>query len=204
MDCANHPGVEGPHLCAECGKYFCPECVVRMRGRLYCGTCKEIVIGIPEEKRRTGGIWLLVGCGFLLFLTVSCLIGLVFIPGYVGPSRVVGNEAAAIGALRTISTAQTLFREADKDGNNTPDYAENLVALETEALIDSVLGSGTKQGYIFSIVRSTTDPTAKWSCTADPESPGETGNRYFFVDESGIIRFDSVGPAGPSSRPVGR
>ncbi|MBL4848054.1 MAG: hypothetical protein JKY65_21265, partial [Planctomycetes bacterium] len=40
-----------------------------------------------------------------------------------------GNEVAAIGSLKTLSMAQTLFREGDKDGNGALDYANDLPTL---------------------------------------------------------------------------
>jgi RNA polymerase sigma-70 factor (ECF subfamily) len=109
-------------------------------------------------------------------------------------------EAAAIGALRTLTTAQALFREGDKDQDNVLDYAPSLLDLERCGLIDVALGSGRKQGFDFRI-EGASDFT--WSATADPSVPGVTADRHFFVDESGVIRFSTTGPAGASSIAIG-
>lgn len=37
----------------------------------------------------------------------------------------------------------------------------------------------------------------------EPLEPRVTGDRYFFVDDKGVIRFSADGPAGPLSMPIG-
>lgn len=86
-------------------------------------------------------------------------------------------ESRAIGALKTISTAQSVFREGDKDGNNTLDYAPNLRALEEADLIEPVLGSGVKMGYRFCVQRGE-ETEFVWAATAEPVTPGKTGDRW--------------------------
>lgn len=42
MLCRNHVDVaEGVRRCARCGAPFCPDCLVEISGRPYCGTCKS-------------------------------------------------------------------------------------------------------------------------------------------------------------------
>lgn len=36
MKCTNHPEVEADGMCAYCGKPFCKECLVEVKGRMYC------------------------------------------------------------------------------------------------------------------------------------------------------------------------
>jgi len=44
---------------------------------------------------------------------------------------------------------------------------------------------------------------ASWDCVADALDQGRTGDRSFFVDESGVIRFKQVGPgAGAGDPPI--
>jgi uncharacterized RDD family membrane protein YckC len=39
--CTNHPEVtQGVAYCVRCRRPFCPNCVVRLRGLAYCGSCK--------------------------------------------------------------------------------------------------------------------------------------------------------------------
>ena len=36
MKCTNHPEVEAQGMCAYCGKPFCADCLVEVKGRMYC------------------------------------------------------------------------------------------------------------------------------------------------------------------------
>ena len=36
MKCTNHPDVEAQGMCAYCGKPFCSDCLVEVKGRMYC------------------------------------------------------------------------------------------------------------------------------------------------------------------------
>ena len=121
-----------------------------------------------------------------------------------------GNEGAAIGALKAVGNAQTLYREGDKDGDGTLSYAPTLVQLTNtgtrgdEDLIDEVLGAGTKQGYVFAITSSS---QFGWTANANPYIPGTTGDRYFGANMTGLIYFHTerpvlFNPDGSSDDPV--
>ena len=36
MKCTNHPEREADGMCAYCGKPFCSECLIEVKGRMYC------------------------------------------------------------------------------------------------------------------------------------------------------------------------
>ena len=36
MNCTNHPEVEAQGMCTYCGKPFCNDCLVEIKGRMYC------------------------------------------------------------------------------------------------------------------------------------------------------------------------
>ncbi len=36
MKCTNHPEVDAQGMCAYCGKPFCKDCLVEVKGRMYC------------------------------------------------------------------------------------------------------------------------------------------------------------------------
>jgi hypothetical protein len=105
-----------------------------------------------------------------------------------------GNEAAAIGAMRTCGSAQSLYREGDKDGNGELDYAPNLAALGKTQLIDSVLASGTKQGYLFELCRGSKAPQFTWMMIASPIKPGVSGDRYFATNHTGVTFYRTDKP----------
>ncbi len=78
-------------------------------------------------------------------------------------------------------------------------YAADLAALQSASLIDSVLGSGTKDGYLF----ASSGGANAFTITAQPLITGSTGNRYFFSDESGVIRYNTGASATDTSNPLG-
>jgi hypothetical protein len=104
-----------------------------------------------------------------------------------------------------------LFREADKDGDEKPDYG-TLEELSQATLIDGVLAGGTKQGYVFQVQVSKENPEFAWMATASPEVPGSTGDRYFGVDSTGVVFYSTETPIpltadctiGSDFTPVGR
>jgi type IV pilus assembly protein PilA len=104
------------------------------------------------------------------------------------------NEAAAIAALRTISTACESFRLVQ-----TPlTYPANLAVLSSAvpSYINTALSAATaagtsKQGYFYTYVFVN---AYQYTCIATPAVVGTTGTRVFFVDESGVIRLtDAAG-----------
>jgi len=110
---------------------------------------------------------------------------------------------AAIAALRTITSAETQFQTsgfADADGDNVGDYgplngAVSLAnpAAGTAPFIDEVLATGAKSGYTFAItVDNAGTGDEAFTCTARPVTYGRTGVRSFFLDESGVIRFETA------------
>ena len=133
----------------------------------------------------------------MIVIAIIAIIAAIAIPNLI-EARKGANESAAIATLRTLVTVQTLYRDGDKNNDGTADYAADLTALSNATLIDSVLAAGTKQGYIF-----TCEGTEfEWSATATPASTN-TGNRRFFVNESGVIRFTSADSAGTGNSPIG-
>jgi len=45
MECRNHPAAPAEDRCAGCMEPFCANCLVSVRGRKYCSSCKVIAIG---------------------------------------------------------------------------------------------------------------------------------------------------------------
>lgn len=124
-------------------------------------------------------------------------------------ARGTANEASAVASLRAISTGQASYQQTFGVG-----YAPSLLALgpgggpPTAAaadLIDQVLASGTKTGYVFfyNAVDSNGDGRMdSYTIQANPIVPGQSGSKYFFTDESNVIRFSLLGPATVASQPI--
>jgi prepilin-type N-terminal cleavage/methylation domain-containing protein len=136
----------------------------------------------------------------MIVIAIIAIIAAIAIPNLLD-ARKGANEAAAKSSLRTLFTVQNLFREGDKEGDGTLDYATDLPELLSVGLIDDVLASGTKQGYVFNI------PSAAlytWCATADPQVPTKSGDNYYFIDETGVIRFSSTATATVSDGAIGK
>jgi hypothetical protein len=124
----------------------------------------------------------------LIVLTFVLVTGVLLVKGI--EARRHGNEAAAIGALRKMSTAQAIFREGDKENDGNLDYGM-LSELSNAGLVDTDVGSGTKRGYLFQATYSFNTSEFLWFGVANPEVPGITGNRYFNTNQAGVIFYTS-------------
>jgi type IV pilus assembly protein PilE len=95
------------------------------------------------------------------------------------------NEEAAIGSLRTLASAQQLFRDQDKNNNGVLDYAPTLKALSNFGLIPAQLGTGRDHGYAFYL--ETSPDGNHWSGVAAPAAIGRSGDRNFTNDETNVV-----------------
>ncbi|GEM_PF-5378453 len=107
-------------------------------------------------------------------------------------SRRAANERVAVANLRTLVTALLTY-SFDKGG-----YPVNLAALAApdNALIDPRLASGESSGYRF-LYES--DGKLHFTLRAHPRIPRDTGNKFFFTDETGTVRFETGKPGDPDS-----
>lgn len=126
----------------------------------------------------------------MIVIAIIAIIAAIAIPNLI-QARKHGNETAAIGALKTIATSESIFREGDKDGNGTLDYGSRTQLSATQ-LIDSVLGSGTKQGYFFECDKSVPTGEFLWFAEAHPAVATTTGDRYFCTNHAGAIFYTGL------------
>ena len=130
----------------------------------------------------------------MIVIAIIAIIAAIAIPNLI-EARKSGNESSAIGSLKAITTAQTMFSQSDKDGNGFQNYASDLTTLSAQScgsLIDGTLGGGTKTGYLFACdtdVATQPNAAALWAATAAPITPGTTGDRYFWVNQAGQIFY---------------
>jgi type IV pilus assembly protein PilA len=144
----------------------------------------------------------------LIVVAVILIIAAVAIPNFIR-SREAANEASAAQNMRNISTAEYLY--ASSYGLNfTPDLAtlsgNTASPDQTHAeLIDEVLASGIKSGYSIGYTPGTTNSVGQYvtySVTASPLIPGSTGQRYFYTDQTCVIRWNASTTAGPNDIPL--
>jgi len=137
----------------------------------------------------------------LIVVAIILIIAAIAIPNLLR-SKMAANEASAVGSLRTINTSAVAF--STTYGNyptKLADLGPSSTPTSTAAdLIDSVLVTGSKTGYTF--VYTGTSPFLQYTLTAQPTTPGVSGQRYFFTDQSGVIRADAAAAATATSTPI--
>ena len=145
----------------------------------------------------------------LIVVAIIGIIAAIAVPGLLR-ARMSGNEAAAIGSLRAINSAQVSYSAAAGQGG----YATTLLILgtgcapSTQGFISPDLGVAAtpvlKSGYNVTLTPAATagpndcntKPTATdYVAAAVPQSIGQTGVRGFNTAAAGTIFFDTAGLA---------
>jgi prepilin-type N-terminal cleavage/methylation domain-containing protein len=145
----------------------------------------------------------------LIVVAIILIIAAIAIPNLLR-SRIAANEASAISSMRTLTTVNHTYNSTYGTG-----FAPNLASLGPPAgggapsataadLIDSVFAAGTKSGYTFTYAAA---PAAggiiyAYVLNGDPTTPGSTGQRYFFTDQTGVVRFNVSAKASVTDRPI--
>jgi type IV pilus assembly protein PilA len=132
----------------------------------------------------------------LIVVAIILIIAAIAVPSFLN-SRIAANESAAVGALRSLNTAQISYNTTYA----TVGFASTLNALagnctggtvpsSTNAcLIDSVLQTGVKSGYNFTLQGVSGAPAANYQFIAAPVTTNVTGVRYFCSFEDAAVRF---------------
>ena len=138
------------------------------------------------------------GFSLIEIMFVITIIGIVasFAIPYLSETTAAARESGAITNVRSLVTSQLNYSLTKSFGS----FAADLATLQASGYIDSVLGSGTREGYLYSLSGN----SIAFTIQARPITYGSTGNRSFFSDESAVIRYNSAdAPADTSSPPLG-
>jgi type IV pilus assembly protein PilA len=149
----------------------------------------------------------------LIVVAIILIIAAIAIPSLIR-SKMAANEAGATSAMRTINTAQIAYNVTFP----AVGYASTLSVLGPTAgsdcitpgsatssnacLIDNLLQTGTKSGYNFGIVGSSLVPATTYTSSGDPVIPGQSGQRHFYSDATGVIRSNQSSPASTADSPI--
>ncbi|MGA3293061.1 MAG: prepilin-type N-terminal cleavage/methylation domain-containing protein [Candidatus Acidiferrales bacterium] len=146
----------------------------------------------------------------LIVVAIILIIAAIAIPNLLR-SRMAADEASAVGSVRTINTAAITYNSTYGNGfppslTSIGTTTANAVSCTNAELLDTVLTSGTKSGYLFAwqtgstLLNSTSSSCSGgygysdgYVVTAVPVTTGTTGQRSFCSDASGVIRFDPTG-----------
>ena len=141
-----------------------------------------------KTSKKTKGFSLIE---LLIVVAIILIIAAIAIPNLLRARRS-ANEGSATASMRTLGSGELLYRSTN--GNFT-----TLAGLLADSIIDNVLGSGTKSGYAFA-ASAGTSPDLQFTAVGTPSvSTGatQTGARFFFTDETQVVRF-AVGAAATS------
>ena len=154
----------------------------------------------------TGLILGYVGIGYLILVLAA-----IAIPNLLR-ARISANEASAVGSIRTINTAQVTYASAYPNVGFAPSLGTlggpspcTAMSSTSACLIDQALASGQKSGYNFTYQARDTEGDQvidAYSVQAVPVAVGQTGQRSFCSDETGIIRFTTSGTCTRESPPL--
>ncbi len=149
----------------------------------------------------------------LIVVAIILIIAAIAIPNLLR-SRIAANEASAVGSMRTINTAEVTYASSYPDcGFTGLTQLGGAGGNATGAgLIDAVLASGVKSGYSFSATAtggsgscvgggSGAQPNTTYSLYGQALTT-QTGQRSFYSDQSGVIRYSTTAGAGPTSNPL--
>lgn len=134
----------------------------------------------------------------MIVVAIIALLAAIAIPNLLR-ARHNANETAAIGAMRTLSTAMESFRAAQ----TPPAYPATLGTLSAAVppyvgatLAGATNAAAARQGYFYGYARTSANT---FTLQGTPATVGTTGTRRFFVDQTGVIRANAAGAAGPGS-----
>jgi len=140
----------------------------------------------------------------LVVVAVILIVMAIAIPNFIR-SKLRANEASTVQNLRNITTGEVVYSTTYEIG-----FSPDLVSLGGTGvtvdqghagLIDQVLANGQKSGYNFTytiLAQDSLSHVTSYSVNADPIIVGNTGQRHFYADQTGVIRENDTTSAGPS------
>jgi type IV pilus assembly protein PilA len=150
----------------------------------------------------------------LIVVAIILIIAAIAIPNLLR-SKMAANEASAVASLRTLNTSIVAFSTTYSTdpallANLKPVAAGTQPSSTAADLVDELLGKdpAVKSGYSIAYTAGApatgTTAITTYSMVATPVSPS-TGQRWFFTDQSGVIRQTTDGVTTPSasSPPIG-
>jgi len=162
---------------------------------------------LSRRSKRAAGFSLIE---LMIVVAVILIIAALAVPQLLR-ARMAANESAAVSALRTLATQEANYDSAWGSG-----YSPTLAAMGPPApgspasatsadLIDQVFASGLRGGYQFLytplVPNGSASPTG-FTVNANPISPGITGEWFFYLDQSNVIRQSDGSPASIASPPL--
>jgi hypothetical protein len=200
----------GSLICSIFFFFFPASVVAVILGHLSLSEIRKSAGRLKGQGIATAG--LVLGYLGLAAIPLILIISAIAIPNMLR-SKMAANEASAVRALRSYSTALgTYAAHCPQIG-----FPANLADLGSGAAVGArdcdhsgLLDDGlaqkapTRRGYSFRYTAGASDDLGRitsFTISAQPVREGSTGTRSFFVDQTGIIRANLSGPAYSDSPP---
>jgi type IV pilus assembly protein PilA len=139
----------------------------------------------------------------LIVVAIILIIAAIAIPNLLR-SKMAANESSAVGSMRTINTAEVTYATVYPNvgySANVASLGGILATCATTAssaaacLIDNILANATaagtaKSGYFFTynLNGAAGGLNTAYTLLGSPANTGSTGQRFFFTDQTGVIR----------------
>jgi len=146
----------------------------------------------------------------LIVVAIILVIAAIAIPNLLR-SRLAANESSAVATLHAMNTSELVYSTtyglgfssnlASLGGTCSPTLSPTSTAA---CLLDPVLSNdpATKSGYIFTYTGTGSPLIGSYTLNGTPVAPGTTGQRYFFTDQTEVIRANPAAAATASSSPI--
>ena len=137
----------------------------------------------------------------LIVVVILGVVAAIAIPNLLA-SRRAANEGSAVAALRLYHTAQITYQSSIGSGSFAGNSAnldlQAFTDLNTANLIDGVLATGDKSGYLFTGAQTPANSSyppqfAGYAEPATPTGVARTGNRVFAVLTDGVLLTSDYG-----------
>jgi prepilin-type N-terminal cleavage/methylation domain-containing protein len=154
----------------------------------------------------------------LIVVAIILIIAAIAIPNLLR-AKMAANEASAVGSVRTINTSAVTFSStygagfpvslAVLGGTGTSASCTGGALLVDNSLATAISATTAKSGYFFTYAPIGTAVTVgacsgnpSYTILATPSVAGQTGQRLFYSDQTGVIRFTSDGSTPTTASPA--
>jgi len=142
----------------------------------------------------------------LIVVAIILIIAAIAIPNLMR-SRMAANESSAVGSLRTINTAEVTYSTTYPAVGftalaNLGGTSCTTATSSSACLIDNVLAQGTKSGYVFAATATGGTPAVAYTSLATAQAQGQSGQRSFCSDQSGVIYYGAAATCSQGTSPL--
>jgi type IV pilus assembly protein PilA len=140
----------------------------------------------------------------LIVVAIILIIAAIAIPSLV-QSKMTANEASAVQTIRDFNTAQSMYAIQYGQGFSTnlsslggttgPATSTNSLLIPDPVAQTPNIKDGFKFTYVVTASNGPNGTPSAYTINADPVTPGYSGRRWFFSDESFVIRQNPATPA---------